>query len=64
MPIQILKLLKLKMYSPRDPIELFTSLWDYSKLGDVYGMPLERYALADKSGRLADRKRVKLRGLT
>ena len=49
------------VYSPRDPINLFMSLWDYSKLGDVYGMPLERYALADKSGRLADRKRVKLR---
>ena len=45
----------------RDPIDLFTSLWDYAKLGDVYRMPLERYALSDKTGSLADRKRIMLR---
>ena len=47
--------------SLRDPIDLFTSLWDYAKLGEVYGMPLKRYALSEKSGRLADRKRIMLR---
>ena len=45
----------------RDPIDLFSSLWDYAKLGDLYRMPLERYALSDKTGRLADRNRRELR---
>ena len=45
----------------RDPIDLFTSLWDYAKLGAHYRMSLERYALSDKNGRLADRNRLMMR---
>jgi hypothetical protein len=40
----------------RDPIELFTSLWDYTKMSNFYGVSLETYALSPKIGRLADRR--------
>ena len=40
----------------RDPVELFSSLWDYMNLGKHYNMSLETYALSDKTGRLRDRR--------
>jgi hypothetical protein len=40
----------------RDPIELFTSLWDYTKKSNLYGVSLETYALSPKVGKLADRR--------
>ena len=43
----------------RDPVELFSSLWDYVNLGKHYNMSLEAYALSDKTGRLRDRSLMK-----
>ena len=43
----------------RDPVELFSSLWDYVNLGKHYNMSLETYALSDKTGRLRDRSLMK-----
>ena len=43
----------------RDPVELFSSLWDYVNLGKHYNMSLEDYALSDKMGRLRDRRVMK-----
>ena len=44
----------------RDPISLFSSLWDYTKLGNIYMTSLEMYALSNKTGRFADRNHKKL----
>ena len=43
----------------RDPVELFSSLWDYVNLGKHYNISLEDYALSDKMGRLRDRRLMK-----
>ncbi len=32
----------------RDPVDAFASAWDYLRLEEKYGVPLERYALEDK----------------
>ena len=39
----------------RDPVELFESLWSYANLATYYNMDLESFALAPKTGLLANR---------
>ena len=39
----------------RDPVELFESLWSYANLDSFYNMNLESFALAPKTGNLANR---------
>lgn len=39
----------------RDPVDLFESLWNYANLGNFYKMDLESFALAPKTGILAQR---------
>jgi hypothetical protein len=41
----------------RDPVELFSSVWDYYGFARMYNMSLEEYAAANKSlgGRFEDR---------